>query len=734
MRRPLCLLCATFVAALILCMQFIPLPLPDISGAEGRRAVLEGTVCQKEYRETAKGTVPVICLKKVRIPNTSEIPQNQINGVMCYMEDGGEPEMGSLVRVQGNVRCFSEAGNPGEFDSRRYYRILGLDFRLEDAALTAVLEKGNGFTEGLYRMKQYFSRSLDACFGERDASVMKALLLGEKSGLDSGIKELYQENGIIHILAISGLHISLIGLGLYRLLIKCGLPRRVGAPLCAAVIVCYGIMTGMSVSAARAVFMFALSLAAQLCGRTYDMPTALSLSAAFTLVRQPLYAGHSGFLFSFGAVAALAVLLPALYGEGPPDKHPEKKRLRDRLWKAAAPGVSIAIATLPVHLLFNFNFPVYSILLNLILLPLMPFLMCAGLFCMCVGSLCLPAALCASWADKGILWFYERCCLLFLKLPYGHGILGRPDPWQIAVYAALLVLLILFHKKVSGWWKAQWLLLAVCFLLFRPADGLQITALDVGQGDCIHIRSGTGRHYLIDGGSSSKKDTGAWQILPYLKSQGAGRLRAVWVTHSDADHCNGIRTLLEEADSGGVRVDNLILPDIAKDSRDDAYRELVRLAEKKDIRVLYMSRGQYLTDGELKFYCLHPEKDYDTTDANEYSLVLRLTFGSFSGIFTGDVEGKGEEELKKYLGKSKKTTLLKAAHHGSGNSTDEELLSLLQPRLSFISCGKNNRYGHPHPELLQRLSDCGSEVYITRDSGALTVWTDGRKLRVETFR
>lgn len=739
MRRPLCLLCLAFVGILVLCMQFMPLPLPDYGGWDGQYTVLEGQVCGKEYRQVSGRNILVISLKKINIlKHSSESPQNQIKGVICYMKDGAktalgrEPALGNRIRVKGKVRCFEEAGNPGEFNSRQYYSILEMDFKLQNAEITASGGKENGWEERLYRLRMYFSSVLDHYFEEKEASVMKAVLLGEKSGLDSEIKELYLQNGIIHILSISGLHISMIGMGLYRLLLKGRLPRKAAAFLSAILIIFYGVMTGMSVSSLRAVLMFALYLAAQMTGRTYDLKTAVSLAAVLILVRQPRYVFHSGFLFSFSAVAGISALLPALCSG------------KKGLWRKLAPGIAIALATLPVQLNFNYSFPIYSILLNLLIIPLMTIVMYAGLLCMSAGGLNFFPLHFAAWVaaglDRAILWFYEKCCFFFSGLPYSGLILGQPEPWQIALYVSMLVFLILFHKKVPAWWKGQWLLLAICFLLFRVKDGLLITALDVGQGDCIHIVGETGNHYLIDGGSSSKKDTADWQIIPYLKSRGAGRLTAVWVTHADSDHCNGIKAMLEEYGKEDIRIENLILPYISEESKNASYRELAALASQKGIRVMYMSRGQFVTDGRLCFTCLHPEKNYETADANAYSLVLRVTYGSFTGLLTGDIEGEGEQEMKCYLKENRniygndRLSLLKAAHHGSANSTDEELLAMLRPRISFISCGKNNSYGHPHPELLKRLSACKSEVYITKDAGALTVWTDGKRMRVSTFK
>ena len=285
-------------------------------------------------------------------------------------------------------------------------------------------------------------------------------------------------------------------------------------------------------------------------------------------------------------------------------------------------------------------------------------------------------------------------------------------------------------------WKILWITAALSILFLRPTDGLAITVLDVGQGDCIHIRNDSGKHYLIDGGSTSKREVENYQITPYLKSQGAERLAAVFVTHADADHCNGILQLLAEANYGGVKIDYLILPDIGADSRKENYLELQKTAEEQGIPIKYMSRGEYITDGSLRITCLHPLKGYAAEDVNGASLVLQLVYGKFRGLFAGDVEGEGETVLEEYIRKrdDRDVTYLKVAHHGSRNSTKEELLQIIKPEMAVISCASGNAYGHPHKEALERLRACGCKVYVTKDSGAVTVWTDGKIMRVNTFR
>ena len=152
----------------------------------------------------------------------------------------------------------------------------------------------------------------------------------------------------------------------------------------------------------------------------------------------------------------------------------------------------------------------------------------------------------------------------------------------------------------------------LCILLLRTGDGFQVTMLDVGQGDCIHIRSGDGKDYLIDGGSSTKKEIMKYQMLPYLKFMGVRHLQAVFVTHADKDHCSGIIELLEEYPVRGLTIGSLVLPSIDRESADEQYKRMEELAMGKGIRVEYMGRGQQIEDGEMSFLCMHPFAGYAT--------------------------------------------------------------------------------------------------------------------------
>lgn len=759
MRRPLCLTGLAFVVVLLLGIYLTPKGAQTYDGLDRQQVTLLGVVEWKEQKISKDEEVLVVSLGQVVVLNPilndslQNLPEKirettakqiikycekektrlclpgaeGIEGVLCYPDK--EPAMGSVVLMEGKFYAFSHGTNPGEFDGADYYRIMGQQGRLMQADCLSQSRHYSAFRERLYLCREYLSLLLHACYPEEEASVMGAMLLGEKGTLDSEVKSLYQQNGIIHILAISGLHLSILGMGFYNLLKRLRVPMAVDIILSIGLMYCYGTMTGMGVSIVRALVMFGLKLCAPLVGRTYDMLTAMTVAALLILVQQPLYLTHSGFLFSFGAICGIG-LLPEVSLHLP---------AANKGLKALSAGMWVSLATLPVHLCFYYEFPPFSVLLNLIVIPCMGVLLISGVGVMTAAAFSLTLGRLAAFPGMLILAFYEKCCDFCRKLPGQRWITGRPELWQTAAFLGIVGLAVFLAKKMKRWQFSAALLFAVAVLTLRFPQGLTITFLDVGQGDCICLEEGR-RHFLIDGGSSDTSDVDDYCIVPFLKYRGISHLDAVFVTHPDSDHENGIRGMLEDYGENGIRIGMLVLPDVAEVCKNENYLSLVALAEERDVPVRQIHTGERMESGALSLLCLHPSAGYENEDTNAYSTVLCLEYGQFSALFTGDLEGEGETLVTELLcvaqaanGLTGNISLLKVAHHGSKNSSSEAFLSAVNPQIAVISAGRDNSYGHPHRETLKRLEKQGCSIWQTPEDGAVTVRVRGQRVSVEKY-
>lgn len=749
---------------------------------------------------------------KSLLPVIHIIPQENFDGafelVECYLEPGDSelPSIGEYVEVCGKLKVFMPPTNPGEFDSRLYYSTMKISYRLTGAE---VLRKGgdkDSYRETLFRIRMFFEEALDRVLDEQDAAIMKAMILGDKAYMDDEIKDIYKSSGIMHILAVSGLHISMIGMGLYELLKKLvfrmagmvdgiltkilgesktgGMARR-QLPVCKILpallsilfMYSYGVMCGMGTSSFRAIMMFTLRLLAPVLGRTYDILTALALSEILLVLDQPLYLYNSGFLFSFGAILGITALKPALeklalpedegkrmHFAGDEDRNRITKKVLNHLKEGLISGISIMIMTLPVYMSFYYTYPLYSLFLNLLVIPVMTILMIVGLSAMVLGSLgrffawsslsLLPGFI-SGKAVHAILSLYRICCETQIRIPGNMLYLGHTDKWRVVVYYFLVTVFIILMNRIaksdekktaaefslnSGYVKRALGVLTIAsmmiILIYRAPVEFRLTMIDVDQGDGILISTGN-EHILIDGGSTGKKNIGKYSIIPCIKYEGIGVLDAVIVSHEDSDHINGIMEIMDDMAKGGVRIKNLILPDVALSSRGDNYRELEQRAKELGITTSYISSGECFYAGEAQFLCLNPALKMSTEGANAYSTVLYMNYHGYTALYTGDMEEEGLEQVKGILRENPQLCdidLLKVAHHGSRYTTDEEFLELTDPELALISCGRDNSYGHPHRELLERLEAVHAKVFRTDKSGAITVYVrkKGKALEVET--
>lgn len=719
MKRPLCLVCLSFVLALFLFQWFFPIPLYEDRKEDGAVVERTGQVYKKEYKKE-KLLLYLQCENErilCYVNGSSPSNENRSPNGSSY------PKLGSFIQVRGSYQSFSCATNPGQFHQKRYFQILNLNYSLKNTIILKQSKEYNPCKEGLYQIKRKLAAGYDDVLPEKEAGILKAMVLGDKSELDADIKDLYKQSGISHVLAISGLHISLLGMGLYKLLKKAGLPVFPNTVFSMALMVFYGMLIEGGTSSFRAIFMFFLYLLSKMIGRTYDMLTALAISGVFLLIEQPLYIYHTGFLLSFSAVLGIGLLFPVLN-----QFLPEGKR-KNPLFKNLVGSVSVSLFSLPVTAYYFYEFPVYSLLLNLLIIPFMSLL----LPCAMAGG--ILAAWQPAWGKvllipcRWVLMLYEGICELSMALPCHTLIIGQPALGQILFFYGVVFLILCFYTK---WKKKMSILLLVCsviILCFRMEKNTEITMLDVGQGDSIFVQEQGGFSFLMDGGSSDVPGVGTYRILPFLKSKGVRELTYAFVTHPDSDHYNGILECLEKSGESGVHIRYLAVSALALEKKEKAYEKLFRAAQKAGTEVVCISAGYVLECNKITLTCLYPGKEAAPKDKNGGSLMFLMEAEGVRMLFTGDAGMEEEEQILRKIGG---IHILKTGHHGSDSSTGMSLLKAAEPELAIISCGRNNSYGHPGKETLKRLSAVPSRVLVTARTGAIKITISKHGYQIET--
>lgn len=634
--------------------------------------------------------------------------------------EASRPLPGEQIEVYGKISPVEAPRNEGVFDFHLYYRTISVHGSMYGTSFRVIGGEPKPFARGLQELRLRMGDILDQLLPPQDAGIYRALLTGDKSAMDEDIRSLYQENGIAHILAVSGLHLSILGLGVYELLRHFGRSKAASGSVAALLIISYGILTGCSGSALRAVLMLLLRFLAAAVGRSYDMLTAMAAAALFLLWKEPFMLFGAGFQLSFLAVLAIGLchVLPA-------PKHP----LLEGLWLS----FYLQLLTLPVILFHYFRFPLYGIFLNLIVLPLMGCVIYSGVFAVGLFGLSEKLATIAVGGGHWILRLYTLLCTHCAALPYSSLLLGRPSMHSILLYytALSVVTWALAERHAaerSGLAACRLplpcivlpLLLSMLCLPAKQPQGLEITALDVGQGDGFILRN-QGLVMSVDGGSTSDQRLGENVLVPYLESQGIGHIDLALITHCDADHYSGIQYLLEEEPK--MSIGELLLPRVAmQDARYDALRDA---AAARDVRIRYFGQGDCIDLGEVEIRGYYPAGTERLEAANDHSIGMLLRAPDFQMLFTGDMDEDCERQMLAALWEADtgypKIDVLKAGHHGSHTSTSEALLAALRPDYAILSYGVGNDYGHPHAETRERLRRYGVEMLETGVMGEIRI-------------
>ncbi|RGY01879.1 DNA internalization-related competence protein ComEC/Rec2 [Blautia sp. OF03-15BH] len=712
-KRPL-LLAFLLAAFLILVLGERGLPAsrqPELS--DGETVTLTGIVEEIAEKENSRQ------IRLSHIYLSSDLSYQR--QVLVYENQQTTLKIGYKVKAAGSYAPLEEASNPGQFDQKAYYEARGIGMVLKKAKLTVIEAKENIFFQKLYELRSFWAQNLEKITGKEEAALLKAMLLGEKSGLKKEQKELYQSGGISHILAISGLHISLVGMLLYRFLRKKKRSYPFSALVSGSCMVVYGFLTGFGVSAKRAVFMFLVYLGAELLGETYDVVSALALSGLLILAEQPLQLFQCGFQLSFLSVGAVALVYPAL-----------QKRLG---WKKKAAMsllsvLSVTLFTLPCTLYWFYEWMPYAVFLNLIVIPLVPVVFLSGAAGMLTGGVSVAAGMFLAGASAGVLRFFQTLLERTEVLPGSRAVIGQPELWRIALYYVLVGAAV-WGGRCRARKKNQhrievrifFIIFALCILCLPFHRPVEVTFLDVGQGDAGFLRTEAGTTCLIDGGSTTVSDVGTYRLLPFLKSRGVSSLDYLFLSHMDADHINGAEELLKDQ-FRGIPIRHLCLSALPGDETRERLEKEARLFGTE---LCYISRGTVFREKGAEIRCLSPVKDQKKEDENENSEVLMVEISGLRILFTGDLGEEGEQELLE-AGTDLRAAVLKVGHHGSRFSTGEDFLEAISPGFAVISCAEDNRYGHPAPETVERLERAGCRIFYTMKSGAVTLYpVNGKK-------
>ena len=561
----------------------------------------------------------------------------------------------------------------------------------------------------------------------RSAAVVSAILIGDRAGLDADVQRRLQEAGTYHVIAISGGNIAILA-GLCIFLLRFGRAGpRSSALLVIIMLTAYAFLVEGGSSVARATLMAAIYFAAQLFDHRTLPINAAALTAAILFCVDPLQVVDAGFALTFGATLGILVGMSKFADVLPAS-----------LWLRAPAALLVAsacaeIALLPVSAFVFSRVTFAGLIVNVVAIPLMTVVQIAGLAAVGLTWLSPELARWAGWiAHLAVEGLIGSAALVDL-VPWLTRRLAPPSPWVIAVYYTSLIAIVFRAFRVAFLSVALvvsgWIVTAPTFP--SSTQPLRVTFLDVGQGDAAIVQFPDGRTLSIDAGglaSTATFDIGARVVAPAFWALGVRRLDYMSVTHGDVDHIGGAASVFRDFKPFEVW-EGVPVPPHAPT------RELRALADEAGSAWRTLQPADRMSFGNVDLVVHHPPRpEWERQRvSNDDSEVLEIRYGGVSFVFTGDIGREVESTIASSFSPAP-IRVLKVPHHGSATSSSQTFLEALRPDIAVISAGRGNPFGHPVPGVLERYRSIGAAIYRTDHDGAVMVETDGRTVRVETFK
>ena len=623
---------------------------------------------------------------------------------------------GIVMQVEGAWQEQQESSHRYAFNMDTYLMSKGAVGPFEIAHFSIV---GNKTSLQSILAKQRFKLAshIDEHFPGNLAQEAKALLIGIQDGLDSDLERAYQKLGITHLFAISGLHVALLSFLFYECLLRLHVRTEVATILLLLILPLYAFLAGGAPSIWRAVMVVEIIGVMKLCNKKVPIDDALSICCILFLTLSPHSLFQVGFQLSYMATYSLIYSSRILFSSA------------NLFVQNFFMTLVCQLLTYPLLIFHFYELSLSSFLANIVFVPLFSFIIVP------INLVLVVLSYVSKSLTELFISVYEPIrmlltdFLLVLKdLPYQMWVPGKPSLlWLIILYATVFIALYFIDCKR---WGGAVVVLIIPALLFTSRfllnNELQVTFINVGQGDSILIESPRRKHVvLIDSGGLLRFQKDEWKtrdapyevgrqvVVPYLKGKGIATINTMILTHADADHVEGAEEIAKE-----IRIKEI---HVSPNSWAEKAMDEMRIeAEKQSIPIIEQIAGRGWHIGQTAFAYLSPtDMQYE---GNNDSLVLYVQHGDFRALFTGDLEKDGEYTLIRHYGPSiRHVSLLKAGHHGSKTSSSEEFVEYMMPALTIFTAGKDNRYNHPAQEVVERFEERGLRYYTTGTDGTIEI-------------
>ena len=721
-----------------------------------KKARIKGEIVTFAKKGEIKTSYVLRC-KSIQLPGEKEKSVYGLINLSVYGQKN-LPGYGDDVEFFSRIRPIRNFANPGGFDYVRHMKlkkIYGSAYARSDQLTAVKNNHGLSAIVALFRHIEWLRNKIDTQIwslqfdGIQSKKILSSIITGKREHLDSEIRDLFSKTGISHLLAISGLHLSIISLLFYHLfyfffclskqMAITGNARK-AALICAIVpVFIYAVFSGFSPSTQRAFIMAAVFLCSFVFEREKDLFSSLCVAGIIILLVDPAALFSVSFQLSFTCVAFIL----AGFDLSAPWIGKLKNKLVTRAVSMVLVTVFAGIGTLPLTAHYFHLVSHVQVITNLIAVPLLGFIVLPVGFAAAILSFFVPFI-----SDQMFLfccWTIEFIAMLaqyFSQFDWSWCRVMSISWMEVSIFYLFFVLVLVLVKinvskrRVLG---AAVLMVACSAMGYKAiemrmtqsTESVEITVLDVGQGNCTLITTPSNQAILIDGGGFSGRssfDTGRLIIAPFLWKKGVHSIEYVILTHPESDHLKGLIYLFDNFSINGF-IKN------SDKSQSIGYDKLMRICQKKDIQIFIPTKEhRRLVAGSVELVFFMSEPQIRGQNLNDNSLVTQLRYKKFSMLFPGDVLAKRENQLVRQFGSQLKSDLMLSPHHGSQSSSTKFFLEKILPESVIISCGWHNRYGFPDKIVLKRYKDQGINVFRTDIHGAVQITSTGQQFRLETFK
>ena len=640
---------------------------------------------------------------------------------------------GDTLLVRGNINIPKPLRNRGGFDWAEYLHSTGIQGGLNKEALLLDHFQGEwSFPRFFFQLRNHIKTALLNQVGEPYGGLAAGLLLGEKSGIQPELKEKFRRLGVIHILAVSGLHVGFVLL-FFTIISKI----FVFTPLNRFLFTAFGLLfylgiTGGSISVQRAVTMAILYAYGKFRQKEISPWNIVGFTAFIFLIINPQQLFNLSFQLSFGAVAGILFLLHQ-YQELCTRVTLLSRLKQYKAFRYLGDGIIVSMGAqlgtfLPIAYIFG-EIPLWAFAANILIIPLAGCVVITGIISASINPLSSIVSAIYAQAVWGELFLMDYITALLQKLPYPQFSVSTLTPlWLILIF----MILIIYGTVGKPRYKIRFFAATLCLLnllVWREnfqEENFRVTFVDVGQGDACLIQDD---HHiiLIDAGNAGfGRDYGKTVLLPLLKHEGITTVDLAIMTHPHADHIGGFESIMEQ-------IPLKELWDTPHDFQSGIYNRVKTGVENAAVHYHHPQPGDKFQLGYMIVTMLYPDSTIAAMmhNVNNASMVVRIDYKDHSFLFMGDAEIHAERLITAMAHKLD-VDIIKVGHHGSATSSIQSFIDVVSAEIAVISTGVNNRYGHPSQKIIQRWQMAGTEVYRTDQNGAVTINSLNGKLKVST--